>query len=347
MKYWHRRTNRGKIPIKGTLIVCSLLIGASLGCNESNAPMLPAANGLEIVATVVIDTCSYVSTGALSVLDSLCGRSSIVTICPMFVYPDVKSRTSSDKIRTLLTGPAYWTFSNPHFQAVLPPLFDGRSLRIRARTAIGTGESSVWVSTGSGRYPGQQRIIGFGGSFKATLDGNGFPIIDTVELKEGSVSMLDYARASAEGRATARISLSQLPIEDDREPPVVARPYLKPEELAAAPSVLQLGDKTLLFQNAVFHVPYGSGERNMYFSIIEESYYYVDEVRMDFVWVVQETDMWEPEIRSVWNSTEFGASATDGPNWPLGKDVDIVVGFVDSNGDVLLVKTTRTLTQDF
>ena len=68
---------------------------------------------------------------------------------------------------------------------------------------------------------------------------------------------------------------------------------------------------------------------------------------MDFVWLVQESDVWEPEIQSIWNNYEFSTGAYNGPGWAVGTDVDIVVGFVDVDGDVHLMRARRSVSCDF
>ena len=257
-------------------------------------------------------------------------------------------------VRTLVTGPARWWFSDPYFEAALLPVLDGRSLRIRA--VVGPDESTVSVfavSRGSDpSYADPEYFITvlLAGSFDATLDGNGFPILDAIEMEDASISIGEYrgfAFQWAGGPITAGLHLSQAQIDDDREPPVVARPHLAPEALNAAPTTLELGDRTLFFPRAELYVPYGSRERILSVEIEEEGYHYVDEVRLDFVWAVTEDDVWEPQIASLWNQYEFLLSVRDGPDWPVGTDVDIVVGFVDATGTVRLMKATSTVAQDF
>jgi len=193
-------------------------------------------------------------------------------------------------------------------------------------------------------------MITLGGPFEAALDGDGYPIIDSIELKGGSIVVQELRSDGFElaaGQAAAEIGLSKLPIEGDREPPIVARPDLTPEELAAAPTTLEFGDKTLVFTGASVSQSWGSATVTLCFQIKEMNLNMFDEVRMDFVWVVRESDVWEPAVSSIWNNYEFGSCAQDGPNWPVAADVDVVVGFVDMDGVVQLMKATTSVKSDF
>ena len=241
-----------------------------------------------------------------------------------------------------MTGPADWHFSDPHFQATLLHHFEGRSLRIRAvATPV---ESRIGIFAVSGRAnPYSIIMISLGGPFDAVLDSDGYPIIDTIELTGGSILLLRQGAdgwESAEGPITAGITLSDVPIEADREPPVVARPHLTPEELKAAPTVLRLGDRALVYTKTVVAQSWGSPATMMEVWIWEENLHNVDKVRMDFIWVIHEAGVWEPDISSIWNTSEFMVSASAGPVWPVATDVDVVVGFVDVDGAVHLMRAT-------
>lgn len=327
------------------MIICLVLIASSLGCGDSETPISPADNTPEIVMTVVIDTCNAPVPASTGSLDSLCGKSSLVSISPAFVYSDVKSEyiIRPTKIRTIMTGPADWHFSDPHFRAALLHHFDGRSLRIRAMST--PVESRIGIFAVSGRAdPYSMIMISLGGPFDAAFDSDGYPIIDTIELLAGgSIFLLRQGSdgwESAEGPATGGIALSKVPIEADREPPIVARPDLTPEELRAAPTVLRLGHKTLVFAETVVAKMWGSATIAVSVRILEESLDNVDEARMDFVWVVHESGVWEPDVGSIWNTHEFLTSGSPGPVWSVGTDVDVVVGFVDIDAVVHLMRTT-------
>ncbi len=329
------------------LVTCLVLFVSSFGCGDSETPVLPVGDTPEIVMTVVIDSCD----GAL---DSLCGRSSVVTISPAFVYPD--PYVDGDSYKEFRTGPADWHFSDPHFRAALLEHFDGRSLAVRVWRTVGAdpGESEISIFAISGHAePGRvvSYLIGLHGLSDAALDSDGYPIIDTIDLK-GSIHILfTGGRGAASGRGAAEMRLSHLPIEADREPPIVTRPDLSPEELKAAPPVLEFGEKTLVFTGAFATRGHSGGNPVVLgVHIYEEDFFFFDEVRMDFVWVVHESGVCEPEneyVNSIWNTHHFEAHSGYGPSWPVGTDVDIVVGFVDMDGNVHLMKATTTINESF
>ncbi|MDX1439156.1 MAG: hypothetical protein R3284_04560, partial [Rubricoccaceae bacterium] len=124
-----------------------------------------------------------------------------MSISPEFVYSDVKSEYGNPptRTRTIMTGPADWHFSDPHFQATLLHHFEGRSLRIRAvATPV---ESRIGIFAVSGRAnPYSIIMISLGGPFDAVLDSDGYPIIDTIELTGGSILLL---RQGADGWESA------------------------------------------------------------------------------------------------------------------------------------------------
>ena len=224
-------------------------------------------------------------------------------------------------------------------------------MRIRAATVAGSpsGKSTLGIFVISGTAdPFYMMMTKLGGTFEATLDSDGFPIIDTIEL-DGSIMFQELRRDGfewASGEVAAELRISELPVEDDKEPPIVARPDLTPEELRAAPSVLRLGDKALVFTTATVFQRWGTGTVGLSIWIKEESLHNVDEGRMDFAWVARESDVWQPELGSIWNNYEFVTGAGDGPSWPVGAVVDIVVGFVDREGDVQLMRATTTVDSD-
>ncbi|MDX1439589.1 MAG: hypothetical protein R3284_06780 [Rubricoccaceae bacterium] len=115
---------------------------------------------------------------------------------------------------------------------------------------------------------------------------------------------------------------------------------LTPEELKAAPTVLRLGDRALVYTKTVVAQSWGSPATMMEVWIWEENLHNVDKVRMDFIWVIHEAGVWEPDISSIWNTSEFMVSASAGPVWPVATDVDVVVGFVDVDGAVHLMRAT-------
>jgi len=193
-------------------------------------------------------------------------------------------------------------------------------------------------------------MISLGGPFEAELDNDGYPIVDTIALKGGSILVLRQGSDGVElaaGTADAGIDVSELPIEADREPPIAARPDLTPEELRAAPVFLELGDKTLVFTSVSVSQNHGSGTVGLRVQITEESLEYVDEGRMDFVWVVHESGVWEPEFSGIWNTYEFDRTISPGPGLAVGTVVDVVVGFVDMGGVVRLMRATTRVIEDF
>jgi len=322
-----------------------VLVGSSLGCDDSETPISPADKTHGIVATVFVDSCDTPVPASTGSLDSLCGRSSLVSISPAFVYSDVKSESGTTKYRTIVTGPAEWQISDPHFRAVLLDHFGGRPLRIRAVSTA--GESRIGIFAVSGRAdPYAVITINLAGPYDAALDSDGYPIIDTINLTGGSTAILRQGSDGwefAEGRVTGEITLSEIPIEAEREPPIVARPDLTPEELRTAPSAVRLGHKTLVFVKTVVAKMWGSAAIAVDFEIMERNLEYVDEARMDFVWVIHESDVWEPSVASIWNTWTFIANGSPGPVWPVAADVDVVVGFVDVDGVVHLMRARTSI----
>ena len=81
---------------------------------------------------------------------------------------------------------------------------------------------------------------------------------------------------------------------------------------------------------------------------MEQNFWDLDQARLDFLWVVHESgEVWQPDISSVWDTHYFERSGREGPPWPIDTDVDIVAGFVDLNGDLLLMRITRTIFRPF
>jgi hypothetical protein len=342
--------SEGGSHVKTLLAMCLVVVGLLLGCGDSKTPISPAADNSEIVTTVVIDSCYRLGAMFSSPIDSLCDGTSQVTISPTFVYPDVKSASPSQKSRRRMTGPAHWSFSNPRFRDALLDHLEGRSLRITVSTNLDTGESWFGIFAVFGRAGTYDTTIMLRGPVETSLDSNGYPLLDTIELK-GSILTQEYRYSLgfsvATGEIVAEINLSGIPIEIDREPPIVARPYLTPEELRAVPTVLTLGDKTLVFTEAVVAQQWGRGGVGLSFTVTEESLHNVDEGRMDFVWMVSDADLWEPSVPSVWNTSAFSGSASDGTFLPAGTNVDVVVGFVDIGGVVHLIRAATEVQSDY
>jgi len=338
----------------------SIAATAFLGCTSNpEEPKIRVGDMREFVAAVSIDSCYSFPQGWPSELEALCGKSCVISVSFDFVYQDVTREVTIwggaiKRTRTFRTGPGTWEFSNPEFRDALLHHLDGRPLDIRATRTVGPDsdvrEISVSELTG---HPDLSYRFYLHGLYEMPVDTAGFPAIENTIRLSGFTGIWQrdaqqgYYRATGDANAEIK-NLRELPIEKKRVPPVVPRPILTPQELISAPSTLEFGDKRLVFIGSGAIKSWGNGPAvQIGFSIQEESYCDVDELRLDFLWVVHETGVWEPEIVPVWDTYYFRGVAYDGPTWPTDTDVAIVVGFVDLNGDVSLMRITETIDQGF
>lgn len=332
----------------------SITVAASLGCaSDSETPTSAESDPHELVATVHIDTCESYPPIQPGVLDALCGSSSDIRASFELVYPDIKKEYEGPggaitRKVTFRTGPGTWEFSDPGFRDALLDHFAGRPVKIVARRTVGPSsdvrEIFLQVMTGNSDV---YYILGMECPHDMPVDADGFPVIENAMTLSGPIRIQQHrldGYQHAAGNADLRIkNIRVLPVRQKPEPPVVGRPTLTAQELRAAPSTLEFGDKKLAFQRASAYRPALYLGITATFLIMEESLRDLEEARLDFVWVVHESGVWEPEIASKWDTHYFEVGRNDGPKWPIDTDVDIVVGFVDLNGDVSLMGITKTI----
>jgi hypothetical protein len=182
-----------------------------------------------------------------------------------------------------------------------------------------------------------------------SVDEAGFPTIDGDLAFSGDLRIGRSDRATVFGSADVTVKNWQsLPVHHKPEPPVVTRPTFTEQELRDAPETLEIGEYKLAFGNGDATRPAIDRGITVSVSIWEQGLWDFDQGRLDFLWVVHESgEVWEPEIQSAWDYFRMDRSASDGPEWGAGTDVDIVAGFVDLNGDVWLMRTTETIESSF
>ena len=340
-------------------IVVILTIGISLfwGCADYETPTEPGSDPPEFVATVHIDSCEGFPPG--QPLDELCGGSSDIRASFEFVLADIKEefigRTGHvTKTVTFRTGPGTWEFSkhgctrgNCSFSDSLHSLFVGRPLTITARRSISPSGSettlTMYLIAGS-------RDVGYVlwfpiGLVDMSVDEAGYPVIGGDMAVSGNFHIEMQDGTMARGSADVTIKKwHMLPVHHKPEPPIIARPTFTVQELRDAPETLEFGEYKLAFQKGDAFRPALDRGITVSFSIWEQGLWDFDQARLDFLWVVHESgEVWEPEIPSAWDSFRMERSASDGPQWEVGTEVDVVAGFVDLNGDVWLMRITDTI----
>jgi hypothetical protein len=136
-------------------------------------------------------------------------------------------------------------------------------------------------------------------------------------------------------------------------PPRVDRPPITVDELKAAPSTLTFGDKELNFYGVtVWRDEWPAmNDRGVMVTaqVSEKNRKKLTEARLDFLWVVHELGVWEPDIPDdhKWNVWFFEAWAVDGPKWPIDSQAEVVVGFVTQKGEVKLMRASTTIFDPF
>jgi hypothetical protein len=343
-------------------VVVVLTIGVSLfwGCADYETPTAPQRAAPEFLATIHIDSCKSFPSG--QPLDELCGGSSDIRASFDFVLADIrKEYTYSDHVTQdviFRTGPGTWEFLHHgctrrpcRFSDALHGLFEGRPLTIIAMRSISPNGSltglSVHVIAGNPAVP-------YDLSFsivpvEMSIDAAGFPVIDGDMAVSGSIRLYGGPDLTARGSGDVKIkNWHVLSVHHKPEPPVVARPTFNVQELRDAPETLEFGEYKLAFQKGDAYRPALDRGITAFFSIWEQGLWDFDQARLDFLWVVHESgEVWEPEIPSAWDSIRMERSASDGPEWEVGTEVDVVAGFVDLNGDVWLMRITDTIELSF
>jgi hypothetical protein len=339
-------------------VVVVLTIGVSLfgGCADDETPTAPRSDPTEFVATAHIDSCIGF-TPAQPVYD-LCGGSSDIRASFEFVLADIREEFTDRKTVTFRTGPGTWEFSRHgcarqpcRLSDALHGLFEGRSLTIIARRSSspsgrGTTLSAyLWAGNPAVAYALSFNI----GPVEMSVDDAGFPVIDG-ELAFSGDFQIETSYGTM-GRGSVDVTIKNwhvLPVHRKPEPPVVARPTFTVQELRDAPETLESGEYKLAFQKGDAFRPALDRGITASFSIWEQGLWDFDQARLDFLWVVHELgEVWEPEVPSAWDSFRMERSASDGPEWEVGTEVDVVAGFVDLNGDVWLMRITDTIELSF
>jgi hypothetical protein len=339
-------------------VVVALSIGISLfwGCADYETPTAPRSDSPEFVATVHIDSCKGFPPG--QPLDDFCGGISDIRASFEFVLADIKEDYNLTKAVTFRTGPGTWEFSNHgctrgrcRLSDALHDLFEGRPLMITSRRSISPNDGGtvlgIYLIAGN---PDVAYVLSFPiGLVEMSVDEAGFPVIDGDLAFSGNFLIETQAGPTARGSADVTIkNWRLLPVHHKPEPPVVARPTLTAQELMGALETLEFGEYNLAFQRGDAYRPALHRGITVSFSIWEKSLRDFDQARLDFLWVVHESgEVWEPEIPSSWDSFRMERSASDGPMWVVGTEVDVVAGFVDLNGDVWLMRITDTIELSF
>jgi hypothetical protein len=339
-------------------VVVVLTIGVSLfwGCADDETPTAPRSDPPEFVATVHIDSCEGFPPG--QPLDDLCGGSSDIRASFEFVLADIKEEYTYAKEVTFRTGPGTWEFSwhgctrrGCGLSDALHGLFEGRPLTIITRRSIspsGSGTAlSMYLIAGN---PAVAYALSFPiGPVEMSVDAAGFPVIDGDLAFSGD--FLIEMRGGPTARGSADVTIKNwplLPVHHKPEPPVVARPTFTVQELRDAPETLEFGEYKLAFQKGDAFRPALDRGITVSFSIWEQGLWDFDQARLDFLWIVHESgEVWEPEVPSAWDSFRMERSASDGPKWEVGTEVDVMAGFVDLNGDVWLMRITDTIELSF
>lgn len=338
-------------------IIVAATIGALLvwGCEDSKTPTAPRPNPPEFVATVNVDSCADSSPG--EPLDQLCGGSSDIRASFDFIYDDVRHEYPGPGYTTkevqFRTGPGTWEFSRHDctgdcgLSEALNTLFAGRPLRMTALRRISpTGGITTLVIDVIAGDPAVAWALSFPvGQVEMPVDADGFPVIDGDLTLNGPFQIATLGGGAVWGTADVTIERwTALPVHHKSEPPVVARPVYTVSQLRGAPPGLELGGYTLAFEDVAAVRPALDVGITVSVSIWEQSLNDFDQGRFDFLWVVNGMgEVWEPDIPGVWDFFRLDASASDGPQWNEGTDVDVVAGIVDLNGDVHLLGIAATI----
>jgi hypothetical protein len=349
-----------RLSMKVLFILVILTMGLSFfwGCAEDETPTAPEGNPPEFLATIHIDSCQGFPPG--SPIDDLCGRRSDIHASFEFVFDGVKEEhTYTDgatKAVTFRTGPGTWEFSEHgctgprcRLSDELNGFFEGRSLMIIARRSI-SPSSPGGVFTLTIHLIAGSPVLGYdiwfpNGDSDMSVDAGGFPMIGDDLALSGDVlvEMLDGTKARGSADVTIK-NWQTLPVRHKPEPPVVARPTVTVQMLRDAPETLEFGEYKLAFQKCEAFRPALDRGITVSFSIWEQGLWDFDKARLDFLWVVHESgEVWEPEITSAWDDIRMDRSTSDGPEWEVGTEVDVLAGFVDLNGDLWLMRSSDTI----
>jgi hypothetical protein len=332
--------------------VLTLAVSFFSGCGEDETPpTAPGNDAYEFVATVQIDPCG----GTLAdPVDELCGGTHDVRASFEYVLADIREEFPGAKAVTFRTGPGTWEFSHHgcgqercRLSDSLHDVFAGRPLMILARrpTSPSGSATSLSVHVLLGDATMGYDLFVPSRPVEMSTDADGFPVIDDDLALSGDFGMDTTAGTTVGGSGDMTIrDWRTLPVHHKPEPPVVGRPTFTVQQLRNAPASLTIGEYTVAFRGSVVFQSSPNGEITVSFSIWEQGLWDFDQARLDFLWVVRESgEIWEPEIPSVWDSFRMDGSAGEGPAWAVGTLVDIVVGFVDLNGDVRLMGATEAI----
>jgi hypothetical protein len=226
-------------------------------------------------------------------------------------------------------------------------------LKIRAKRTVtpGSGTTEILLDVWDGTAIPLQwyRLLTEWCPLDLPIDNDGFPIVGEEAIFSGPLLLQDFAynRPSTllAGSGDFQIrNLNLMPIREKPVPPVVERPEFTVEQLRAGPSSLQFGEQGVVFTHGDVQQDHFSGVLSASFGIWEQNLRDFDQARLDFVWVVHESgDVWQPDIVPQWDTYKLGDVVKDGPWWPVGTGVDIIVGFVDLKGEVWITRNSLTV----
>jgi hypothetical protein len=163
-----------------------IIVMVIMGCSGDRAPTSvcpPTSLQGEIVAWFEIDSCFVYGLPPSATLDSLCGRSTLLSITFEYVYPDRLNEIVVQGLlvrnRQVKTRPTSWEFTNASVASALLPLFSDSALTFTAYRVTGEGYDSrgMMVSPacicGGNSY---QMILT--GPHVMSVDPDGFPLIE-------------------------------------------------------------------------------------------------------------------------------------------------------------------------
>ena len=149
-----------------------------------------------------------------------------------------------------------------------------------------------------------------------------------------------------------------------KEPPQVTMPNPSIADLTSATTFVVIDDKTIRFMGDTPPGVYrftGQGDFDRSTRLAasvtvdactwrpDESCEVINEVRLDFAWVVRGGEIWAVEVIPrgdgyvVWNDWLLTGWANQGPEWAFGTEVIAVVGLTDLLGNVHLVGASTTV----
>lgn len=190
-----------------------------VGCSEDRRSTIvrtPASMQGEITATIAIDTCMFFPLPSSGTLDSLCGRSSLLTITFEYVYPDQISEQITDDLiirtRHVKTSSTYWEFTNESVASALLPLFSDSAVSCSAYRVMGQNLDSRGMSVSAAWNRGSEVCtMRISGPLEIPVDSLGFPLIENDTDWSGTIYIEHYVGSTFEmARGQADITIKNL-----------------------------------------------------------------------------------------------------------------------------------------